>query len=75
MEYGLPIAVLLKRGTADVHEAAHRSEGAIRLLRGQLDRSEYLAFLIVLWRVYRSAPSRLLYPVSNLVILACSRAY
>ena len=52
-----PIADLLRKGTAQAHEKAEHSQGAAWLTRGELDRSEYLLFLIMLHNVYRCVPS------------------
>jgi len=52
LDYNQPISVLLKMGTANVHEAAHRSEAVSRLVRGQLTRDQYVLYLFMLWRVY-----------------------
>ena len=52
-----PIADLLRKGTAQAHEKAEHSQGAAWLTRGELDRSEYIRFLIMLHNVYRCVPS------------------
>ena len=48
-----PIASLLRAGTAEAHEKAEHSQGAAWLTRGELDRDEYVRFLMMLYHVYR----------------------
>jgi heme oxygenase len=52
IDYTQPIAVLLRQGTAKAHEDAENSAGAIALTRGELDKEEYVRFLIMLYYVY-----------------------
>ncbi|KAF7980646.1 hypothetical protein HWV62_37460 [Athelia sp. TMB] len=47
-----PISKILREGTADAHRAIEDTQGAAWLIRGELDRSEYLRFLMMLWHVY-----------------------
>ena len=47
-----PITTLLRNGTAEAHERAEHSEGAGWLTRGELDREEYIRFLMMLFHVY-----------------------
>ncbi|CAL1712264.1 unnamed protein product [Somion occarium] len=73
-----PIAVLLRKGTADAHEKAEHSEGAAWLTRGELDREEYVRFLMMLYHVYdtfergldRHASHSVLQPTYNPNLLA-----
>ena len=55
----LPLATLLRQGTAAAHESAEHSPGAGWLLRGELDREEYARFLMMLWHVYAYVPPAL----------------
>jgi hypothetical protein len=52
IDTSLPISTLLREGTKVAHEKAEKSEGAAWLLRGELDREEYVRFLMMLWHVY-----------------------
>ncbi|KAI0079518.1 heme oxygenase [Panus rudis PR-1116 ss-1] len=47
-----PVATLLREGTAAAHEKAEHSQGAGWLTRGELDKSEYIRFLMMLYHVY-----------------------
>lgn len=47
-----PVATLLRLGTAEAHERAENSQGAGWLTRGELDKSEYVRFLMMLYHVY-----------------------
>lgn len=47
-----PIAVILREGTHAAHERAEHSKGAQYLTRGELEREEYVRFLMMLWHVY-----------------------
>lgn len=55
-DYSQPIAALLKSGTAAAHEEAEHSEGAGWLTRGELDKDEYIRFLMMLYHVYEYVP-------------------
>lgn len=52
VDWSQPISTLLKAGTATAHEKAEHSEGAGWLTRGELDREEYVRFLMMLYHVY-----------------------
>lgn len=52
----LPIADLLRAGTAAAHHNVEHSKGAIALTKGELDRDEYVRFLIMLYNVYEYVP-------------------
>lgn len=52
LDYAQPLAVLLKAATAEAHESAEHSQGAGWLTRGELDRDEYIRFLMMLYHVY-----------------------
>lgn len=47
-----PISILLRKSTAKAHEAAERSKGAEWLVKGLLDKEEYIRFLMMFWSVY-----------------------
>lgn len=51
-DYSQPIATLLRTETAAAHEEAEHSQGAGWLTRGELDKEEYIRFLIMLHYVY-----------------------
>jgi len=48
----LPLSSLLRDGTAQAHEIAEKSEGAKLLVSGELDKMEYIRYLMMLWHVY-----------------------
>ncbi|KAF8607036.1 hypothetical protein BDV93DRAFT_468765 [Ceratobasidium sp. AG-I] len=52
VDYSKPIALLLKTSTLRAHELVEQSSGAVKLLRGELSREEYIYFTMVLWKVY-----------------------
>lgn len=49
-----PVASLLRIGTAEAHERAENSQGAGWLTRGELDKPEYVRFLMMLYHIYDS---------------------
>lgn len=51
-DFSQPLSTILREGTSDAHEAAEYSQGAGWLTRGELDKGEYIRFLMMLWRVY-----------------------
>ncbi|KAH9847947.1 hypothetical protein C2E23DRAFT_889570 [Lenzites betulinus] len=51
-DLSLPIADILRKGTAEAHERAEHSEGAKWLARGELDKEEYVRFLMMVYHVY-----------------------
>lgn len=52
MDFSLPLATLLREGTRKAHEDAEHSQGAALLVTGQLDKEEYVRYLMMLWHVY-----------------------
>lgn len=58
-DYSLPLATGLKTATAEAHETAETSQGAGWLTRGELDKEEYIRFLMMLFHVYECARVRL----------------
>jgi heme oxygenase len=53
IDLSLPLATILRQGTAKAHENAEHSQGASWLAKGELDRDEYIRFLMVLWYLYQ----------------------
>ena len=56
-DLSLSIAHLLRSGTSAAHQTAENSAGAGWLTRGELDKDEYVRFLIMLWVVYECVAS------------------
>lgn len=54
-DYSLPLATSLKTATEAAHETASTSQGAGWLTRGELDKEEYIRFLMMLYHVYECA--------------------
>ncbi|KAI0826854.1 hypothetical protein BC628DRAFT_1372184 [Trametes gibbosa] len=52
VDLSLPIADILRKGTAEAHERAEHSQGAKWLARGELDKEEYVRFLMMVYHVY-----------------------
>ncbi|KAL5524798.1 hypothetical protein ACEPAF_9944 [Sanghuangporus sanghuang] len=52
IDYTQPLATLLKVATTAAHEQAEHSQGAGWLTRGELDKEEYVRFLMMLYHVY-----------------------
>jgi heme oxygenase (biliverdin-producing, ferredoxin) len=52
-DFSQPLSALLRQGTAVAHEKAENSEGAGLIIRGELEREEYVRFLIMLYHVYK----------------------
>lgn len=77
-DFSLPMASLLRIGTSKAHEAAEHSQGGVRLVKGELDKEEYVYFLMMLWHVYAElerglethAPYPTLQPTYNPTLLA-----
>lgn len=57
VDFTLPLAELLRKGTAIAHEEAEKSQGAAWMVRGELDREEYVRFLMMLYHVYKYVSS------------------
>jgi heme oxygenase len=51
-DLSLPIDSLLRVGTSKAHEDAENSQGGVRLVKGELDKEEYVYFLMMLWHIY-----------------------
>jgi len=52
LDYSLPLADLLRIGTAKAHQDAENSEGGIALASGKLDKEEYVRFLMMMFHIY-----------------------
>ncbi|KAA1469687.1 hypothetical protein DENSPDRAFT_816810 [Dentipellis sp. KUC8613] len=78
LDLELPVATLLRTGTAAAHTSAETSQGAGWLTRGELDKEEYVRFLIMLYHVYHTLEQALdqhashpvLSPIYNPTLLA-----
>lgn len=53
-DYNKPLATLLREGTLEAHDTVAMSPGAKLLLSGELDKQEYIRYLMMLWHVYES---------------------
>jgi len=62
------LSTLLRTGTAVAHERVERSQGAGWLARGELDRDEYVRFLMMLWHVYDNLERALEEHASNPIL-------
>ncbi|KAG1843007.1 hypothetical protein DFJ58DRAFT_907459 [Suillus subalutaceus] len=51
-DFSLPMASFLRIGTSEAHESARHNQGGMRLVSGELDKEEYVYFLMMLWHVY-----------------------
>lgn len=47
-----PLSELLRQHTADAHVTVESSDGAKWLTSGELDETEYVRFLMMLYQVY-----------------------
>jgi heme oxygenase len=47
-----PISSLLAESIGHVHKAAQASPGLGWLIRGELDKDEYVRYLMMLWHIY-----------------------
>ena len=53
VDYTRPLATLLRESTVEAHDQVATSDGAKRLLSGQLSRGEYVRYLMMLWHIYK----------------------
>ncbi|KZT19520.1 heme oxygenase-like protein [Neolentinus lepideus HHB14362 ss-1] len=65
LDYSQPLSDLLRTGTAVAHDNLEHSDGAGWLVRGELDRDEYVRFLMMLWHVYDALESALAHHAAN----------
>ncbi|THH29474.1 hypothetical protein EUX98_g4719 [Antrodiella citrinella] len=78
LDTSAPLATLLRLSTASAHDAASNSQGAGWLTRGELDREEYIRFLMMLYHIYdvferaldENATHPVLQPTYNPLLLA-----
>ncbi|KAH8113499.1 heme oxygenase-like protein [Phellopilus nigrolimitatus] len=54
IDFTQPLASVLKVATSVAHERAEQSQGAGWLTRGELDKDEYIRFLMMLFHVYNN---------------------
>lgn len=47
-----PAGSILKTGTAKLHDEIGKSKGASHLTKGELDREEYVRYLMMFWHIY-----------------------
>ncbi|OAX44352.1 heme oxygenase-like protein [Rhizopogon vinicolor AM-OR11-026] len=81
-DLSLPISSLLRVGTSKAHEDAENSQGGVRLVKGELDKEEYVYFLMMLWHIYDELERGLethasyptLQPTYNPILLARTRS-
>jgi len=56
-DFSLPVAHLVRSGTFATHQTISNSAGAGWLTRGELDKDEYVRYLIMLWVIYEYVTS------------------
>ncbi|KAJ7867974.1 hypothetical protein B0H13DRAFT_2064844 [Mycena leptocephala] len=49
-----PLSDVLREGTKKAHEEVEVSPAAATMLRGELDKEEYVRFLMMLWHIYNT---------------------
>jgi len=49
-----PLSDVLREGTKKAHEEVEVSPAAAAMLRGELDKEEYIRFLMMLWHIYNT---------------------
>lgn len=52
VDYSQPLGTLLKLATSVAHDQAQHSQGAGWLTRAELDKEEYVRFLMMLYHIY-----------------------
>lgn len=57
IDLSLPLSDVLREGTKKAHEEVEVSPAAAAMLRGELDKEEYIRFLMMLWHIYKYIPS------------------
>lgn len=50
-----PAGTILKTGTAKIHDEIQKNRGGSYLAKGELDREEYVRYLMMLWHIYTYA--------------------
>lgn len=54
IDFSLPAGTLLRIGTMKLHDTiSGQDDGIGWLLKGELERQEYVRYLMILWHVYR----------------------
>ena len=48
-----PASSILKTGTVKIHEEIRMSKGASYLTDGELEREEYVRYLMMIWHIYK----------------------
>ena len=48
-----PASLLLRAGTIKIHDEISKSKTATYLTKGELDREEYIRYLMMLWHIYK----------------------
>ena len=48
-----PASSILRAGTINIHDEISKSETAEYLTKGQLDREDYVRYLMMLWHIYK----------------------
>ncbi|KAF7348317.1 hypothetical protein MSAN_01785500 [Mycena sanguinolenta] len=56
IDLSMPLSDVLKEGTKKAHEEVEVSPAATAMLRGELDKEEYVRFLMMLWHIYKYTP-------------------
>ncbi|KAJ7937601.1 hypothetical protein B0H13DRAFT_2302761 [Mycena leptocephala] len=54
IDLSLPLSNVLRESTQMPHEDAEVSAAATMMLRGELDKEEYIRFLMMLWHIYNT---------------------
>lgn len=50
-----PASLILRAGTIKIHDEISKSKTATYLTKGELDREEYIRYLMMLWHIYQYA--------------------
>lgn len=74
-----PASLVLRAGTIGIHDEISNSKTATYLTKGELDREEYVRYLMMLWHVYKCVCSRrrlgvlLILQSASVLPLGCSK--
>jgi len=52
LDYSLPLSTLLQKGTLETHDRISKSQAASWLTHGELDKEEYVRYLMMIWHIY-----------------------
>ncbi|KAI0297672.1 hypothetical protein BC826DRAFT_1000627 [Russula brevipes] len=69
LDLSLPMSSLIRQMTAADHQRVSNSEGAGRLLRGELNKDDYVRYLAMLWHVYDTLENALEKHASHPVLM------